>query len=96
MSEGDTLGDIARSEQGANHPGDSMHPWHDSRIADLEAHVAALVGERDSLRQQLEGAVSRDVLIEARDALHQLCLDRGSTDGYVAVFDRINAALGGR
>jgi hypothetical protein len=39
------------------------------------------------------GAVDRDALIAARDALHRLCLERGSTDGYGVAFERINAAL---
>lgn len=32
-------------------------------------------------------------LTEARDALHLLCLERGSTDGYGYLFGKINAAL---
>jgi len=54
--------------------------------------------------QELQDAISRaqaaearcarmrKALIEARDALHRLCLERGSTDGYGATFERINAA----
>jgi hypothetical protein len=32
-------------------------------------------------------------LTRARDDLHRLCLERGSTEGYRATFDRINEAL---
>lgn len=35
-------------------------------------------------------------LVLARDALHRLCLERGSTDGYGDVFAAINEALASR
>ena len=35
----------------------------------------------------------REALVEARKALHALCLERGSTDGYAAIFAQINHAL---
>ena len=45
--------------------------------------------------EQLRGAVG--ALEQARDAIHALCLERGSTDGYGTVFEAINSHLpGGR
>jgi hypothetical protein len=44
-----------------------------------------------SLSDQSESV--RRALYAARDALHEYCLDRGSTDGYWITFDAINSAL---
>jgi hypothetical protein len=41
-----------------------------------------------------EGPPLHETLLEARAALHRLCLERGSTDGYRAIFAALNAALG--
>lgn len=40
---------------------------------------------------ELQGAVG--ALLVARAALHVLCRERGSTDGYGSVFDQINAEI---
>ena len=37
--------------------------------------------------------LTTEALTEARSAIYRLCLERGSTDGYSAVFEKINAAL---
>ena len=38
-------------------------------------------------------ASERDVLTEARSAIHRLCLERGSTDGYGTTMRRISELL---
>lgn len=43
------------------------------------------------------GAV--DVMVEARELIHRLCLERGSTEGCGLTFEKLNAAItaaGGR
>jgi hypothetical protein len=53
---------------------------------------------QEALRADLTAAETRIVgleaaLITARTAIHELCLERQSTEGYRAVFDEINLTL---
>jgi hypothetical protein len=45
-------------------------------------------------RRTAEQILLRAALIEAREAIHNLCLERGSTEGYRFTFQTINGALG--
>lgn len=40
-----------------------------------------------------DGRGAVDLLREARDAIHALCLERGSTDGYADLMSRLSARL---
>jgi hypothetical protein len=62
--------------------------------AEIEVLTDRLIRVRTDRNRQLADADQlREALVIARESLHDLCLERGSTDQYRGVFDGINAAL---